>query len=272
MLNSQPGYWEAHIQKRKLMQDHRATVFRAFLVTQCTTLEYEPEKLRRGDLGDNKASSVNIQLLYQGVRTKDTADVWQKTCLFLAACRDSFLLAELCPSYPLWRGSRYFCEVTSPEKEHKKMLMNIGKFIWQKIQRGPVALYIDRQNTSFIPEANKRDDWYMVFENPCYKWSSYSWGIMFAQRQLEAFEKIWQRQPVHSVHLWPSLCLSNWGCNLSCNPSHFCLCLCCWDSHLGTTKLKFTFLYKRRTWIVVNLRAIPIHVAPGPSPIQREHE
>lgn len=133
--------------------------------------------------------------------------------------------------------------------------------------------FIYRSSEYLIHSGSKQKGWLIHgFRNPCYKWSSYSWGIMFAQRQLEAFEKIWQRQPVHSVHLWPSLCLSNWGCNLSCNPSHFCLCLCCWDSHLGTTKLKFTFLYKRRTWIVVNLRAIPIHVAPGPSPIQREHE
>lgn len=93
--------------------------------------------------------------------------------------------------------------------------------------------------------------------DPCYKCPFYSWGIMFAQTQLGAFEKM--RDSVsQDIHLWPSHCLPHWGCNLSCNPSHFCLRLSAvWDSHLDMTALKFTFLYKRRTWIVVNLRAIP---------------
>lgn len=34
--------------------------------------------------------------------------------LFLAPCRGFFSLAELCPCYPLWRGSQLFCTVTSP--------------------------------------------------------------------------------------------------------------------------------------------------------------
>lgn len=61
--------------------------------------------------------------------------------------------------------------------------------------------------------------------NPCHKWPFYSWGIMFAQRQLGAFEKMWDTVSQH-IHLRPSHCLSHWGCNPSCNPSHFCLCFC----------------------------------------------
>lgn len=48
--------------------------------------------------------------------------------------------------------------------------------------------------------------------------------------------------------------------------------VCVWDCHLAMAALKFTFSYKRRTWTAVNPRAIPIHGAPGPSPIQSWHE
>lgn len=87
-------------------------------------------------------------------RSKDKRDTTvvnddgkKQTCLFLAACRDSFSLAELCPCYPLWRGSRYFCAVTSPgdKKKQKKMSMSIGKFIKQKIQDGR---WLDTQSLS----------------------------------------------------------------------------------------------------------------------------
>lgn len=126
-----------------------------------------------------------------------------------------------------------------------KSLFLWGNFSWKRAQenvneywkihmaenskRASGFIYRSSEYLIFIPEANKRDDWYMVLRakpmlqvvflflgyNVC---TETTWGI---------WKDVRHRQPVHSVHLWPSLCLSNWGCNLSCNPSHFCLCLCC---------------------------------------------
>lgn len=150
--------------------------------------------------------------------------------LFLAACRDSFSIAELCPCYPPWHGSRYFCAVTSPgktkesfnkcgkKKSERKCTLN-AETLLRTVIRAMTTIY-------YFLETHKRNEWYKILRaKPCYKWPFYSWGIMFAQRQLEAFEKMWDTVS-QCIHLWPSHCLSHWGCNLSCNPSHFCLCFC----------------------------------------------
>lgn len=185
-----------------------------------------------------------------------------RTCLFLAACRDSFSLAELCPCCPLWRGSRHFCAVTSPGEKQKTTWMS---WCSRKVKSQNIETSQDR--LILFREGNKRGERYKS-ENRVTSGLSILGGIMFAQRQLGAFEKMWDTVS-QRIHLQPSHCLSHRGCNPSCNPIHFCLGLWRLRQWPGQTALKFTFLYKRRTWIAVNLRAIPIHMAPGPSPIQR---
>lgn len=137
---------------------------------------------------------------------------------------------------PLWSSvawkSLFLCSNFSWWKTKENIN---GKFIQQKIQEGPLPNtqrlsseyeYQPRPpNINSVKRTKGMSETRFWERNPCYKWPFYSWGIMFAQRQLGAFEKMWDTVSQH-IHLWPSHCLSHWGCNPSCNTSHFCLCFC----------------------------------------------
>lgn len=152
--------------------------------------------------------------------------------LFLAPCRDFFSFAELCPCSSVCCGSQVFCTVTSPggtQKGGGGSIKRKKSYTFKKRSATslsmlrlllPAAATLDE-----VGEANKRTERYrfLRMKPPTTSGLFYSWGgIMFAQRQLGAVEMMWDSVREH-IHMWPSHCLSHLGCNVSCNPSHFCL-------------------------------------------------
>lgn len=92
---------------------------------------------QKTNLGGKKQSCVS--------RRKDQRDNSIKGCqmlithakkglhLFLAPCRGFFSLAELCPCYPLCRGSQLFCTVTSPGGTQRKISLKTENYAWKKV-------------------------------------------------------------------------------------------------------------------------------------------
>lgn len=94
-----------------------------------------------------------------------------------------------------------------------------------------------------------------------FKWPFYSWGKPFAQRQLEAFEKMWDIFSQY-IHLWPSLSLSRWGCNLPCNTSHLCLCLCLLRQSPGHGCIKI-MNWGHEVWLIWEQYPFIWHLVPA---------